>query len=109
MTTIHVIKTSALWFDAIHRGDKTAELRLDDRNYAVDDMLELIEIDFDLAPTGRSVNVRISHIMTASDGPWLKSGMVMLSFDRRRHAPPAVRSAFHEQTLQRIARSIGFA
>lgn len=40
---IHELKIQPQYFDAIIRGDKTFEIRKDDRGYAVDDLLVLKE------------------------------------------------------------------
>lgn len=42
MTRIHDLKTHADVWDAVYRGDKTAELRKDDRDFQEGDWLHLI-------------------------------------------------------------------
>lgn len=79
--TIHRLKCEAPFFDAVEVGRKTAELRNDDRNFQVGDVLELIRTK-NGAPThaGAKVQAVVTHIVRSSDGPWLAPGYVMLSF-----------------------------
>lgn len=57
-------------FRAIWRGDKTAEVRNDDRDYQVGDVIALFEFD---RKTGswvyphREVIIRVTHILRLSD------------------------------------------
>lgn len=74
----HELKTEHRWFANVLYGEKTAELRRDDRGFALDDVLHLIEID-DGRPTGRTLDKRVTHIVRADDGPWLAPGYCMLS------------------------------
>ncbi len=93
----HELKTHPEHFEAVAGGVKTAELRRDDRGFAVGDTLVLREWDADLyaqaiadgstdaeasafAYTGEVVRARITHILRG--GPWLADGYAMLSFDR---------------------------
>lgn len=92
----HTLKTWPPHFTAIWDGIKRAELRRDDRGYAVGDVLRLHEWDptmyewaindgsTDRAATafaysGRTVIARITHIV--ANGPWLAEGYVMLSIE----------------------------
>lgn len=79
--TIHRLKCEAPFFDVVEVGRKTAELRKDDRGYKVGDVLELIRTK-DGHPThaGAKLQVLVTHIVRATDGPWLAPGHVMLSF-----------------------------
>jgi Domain of unknown function (DUF3850) len=43
--TTHIVKSWAHFFDAIKRGDKTHDLRKDDRNFQVGDVLRLERYD----------------------------------------------------------------
>lgn len=75
----HYLKTAWPFFAAVVTGDKTAELRRDDRNFAVNDTLVLAEVGDDGRATGNAVTALITHIVRADDGPWLAPGHVMLS------------------------------
>lgn len=81
MITVHELKIQATMFNDVALGKKTAELRLDDRNFRVGDFLVLKKLPAGAAwhendlPT--EVVCRISHIVKGGYG--LKSGYVMLS------------------------------
>ena len=85
---LHELKTDTDVFRAVRDGVKTYELRKNDRNFAVGDMLLLRETEHTgaemaagapLAYTGRSTARRISHILI---GPiyGLAEGWAILSF-----------------------------
>lgn len=75
---IHDLKCWPEHFDPVARGHKTVELRLNDRNYQVGDVLYLREYEpLERAYTGRSVHALITHIV--SGGEWLAPGYVALS------------------------------
>ena len=77
--SVHELKTIRPWFRDVWDGTKTAELRRDDRDYAVGDVLLLREWHNDTY-TGRQVAVEVTNIVLWSDGPWLRRGYAMLSF-----------------------------
>lgn len=69
----HVLKTDPIAFAAVKSGAKTCELRKNDRNYQIGDMLVLMETQFSndamksghpLIYTGKRINKIISHIQT---------------------------------------------
>jgi len=79
----HNLKTWSLYFDAVWRGTKTAEIRKDDRGFAQGDILHLIETKLG-ETTGRSITARVSHKVTKFEG--LAPGYVLLSLaDVRRY------------------------
>lgn len=70
--TVHELKTLAPYWDAVERGDKTFEVRRDDRGFQRGDILKLKRIDpkkdlsnhdlfLDIAPT---ITKRISYVLT---------------------------------------------
>ncbi|MFA7265117.1 MAG: DUF3850 domain-containing protein [Candidatus Nanopelagicales bacterium] len=69
---IHSLKIEQRWFDRIMDGTKTAELRLNDRDFQAGDTLNLT------APDGRFVEVDITHVLNEVDG--LYSDYAILSF-----------------------------
>ncbi len=84
--TEHILKTWPEYFDAVASGQKTAELRNDDRGYAVGDTLILREFEPaerldskwpDGRWTGRECRATVTHI-TRGDA-WLQPGIVALS------------------------------
>jgi hypothetical protein len=73
----HDIKCWPEHFEPVSRGVKTVELRLNDRNYQVGDVLHLREWEpMEYAYTGRSLHVIITH--TVSGVGWLTPGYVAL-------------------------------
>lgn len=83
---VHVLKTDPEVFAAVLAGLKTHEIRLNDRNFAVGDLLELYETVFpgaemkagaELLYTGRTAKRTVSHIQT---GYGLADGWCILSF-----------------------------
>lgn len=78
--TEHKLKTLPEYFQAVKRGEKRAELRRNDRGFAVGDTLLLEEWDdVTEAYTGRWFRVRVTHVL--ADGPWLTPGYAMLSIE----------------------------
>jgi len=76
MTTHHV-KSWSHFFDAIKRGDKRHDLRLNDRDYQVGDLLVLERYDpFAGCYTGEEYLVEISFI-TSSQYPCAFSSSVL--------------------------------
>lgn len=84
---IHELKIYPEHFRAVWRGEKTAELRVMDRPYAVGDVLMLQEFRPRAGEgyTGAFTYVSVTHIHT---GLGLALGYGMLSFVRC--APPAL-------------------
>lgn len=83
----HKLKTDPQPFNDVASGKKTFEIRYDDRNFQVGDLLELNKTRFTgeemksgvgLEYTGDSVVVRVMHLM---EGPvyGLKNGWVIMS------------------------------
>ena len=77
MINSHTLKISAVYFEALKRGDKTCEIRKNDRLYEVGDLLLLNECK-DGHFTGRALIFDITHI----DDFEQKDGFVVLSIKR---------------------------
>ncbi|SFV08074.1 ASCH/PUA domain-containing protein [Alicyclobacillus macrosporangiidus] len=74
----HELKTWPEYFEPLLRGEKTVELRKDDRGYAVGDTLILREYDPETGQyTGRSCTRLVTHILRGE--PWLQPGYAALS------------------------------
>ena len=71
------LKILSQHFEEVIKGNKRAELRLNDRDFKVGDIYELEEYD-GKTYTGRSVTVRITHILEGFEG--LTKGWCMFSF-----------------------------
>jgi len=83
--TTHELKCWPEHFAAIQRGAKTGELRLNDRAFAVGDLLVLREWSPALrAYTGVRCDALITHIVTG--GVWLAPGYAMLSIRVMAHS-----------------------
>lgn len=74
----HDLKCAAGYYEAVDIGIKTAELRLNDRDFCPHDLVRLHEYECGRL-TGRSLVRRITHIVWDSNGPWLAPGYCMLS------------------------------
>jgi len=61
--SMHSIKIHSVHFYEVLAGRKTSEIRENDRNYQVGDVLNLQEIDDHGDHTGQEVNAEISHIL----------------------------------------------
>ena len=78
---VHSLKTYPCYFDSVLNGEKTFEVRLNDRNYNVGDFLALNEYDPEKTKyTGRSLLVRVTYIL--DDEKFVKRGFVVLSIER---------------------------
>jgi hypothetical protein len=71
----HELKCRAEYYDAIASGAKPFELRLDDRHYAVGDILHLRRTD-DSGYTGQSMRRTVTYLLRGE--PWLVPGYVAL-------------------------------
>lgn len=66
--TTHYLKTVQPFFSRVETGDKTAELRRDDRPYEIGDTLVLQEYDKATEKfSGREITVRITDITRHKD------------------------------------------
>lgn len=74
----HKLKIKSEHFSAVINKTKTAEIRYNDRNYQVGDILILNEIDSLGNFTGNNCAVIVTHIL--DDNQYLQTGYVMLSF-----------------------------
>lgn len=79
MAQIHDLKILPEYYTAVDKGVKTYELRFDDRNYAVGDMLILREWE-NGKYTGRRLTATITHIL--KDFVGLADGWAVLSIKK---------------------------
>lgn len=81
-TKIHPLKTWPRYFTDIITGRKTFEVRKDDRDFAVGDVLELLEWDPGTKQyTGRRAFHRVTYILPGDSG-FLPDGTVVMSIQR---------------------------
>ncbi|RZD19837.1 DUF3850 domain-containing protein [Pseudoalteromonas sp. MEBiC 03485] len=79
--TTHRLKIAPEYFGLVSVGMKTAEVRLNDRNYREHDYLYLCEFKNN-EYTGRTVLVQVTHVLSSDEFPsGLKDGYCVLSFD----------------------------
>ncbi|GFO86540.1 ASCH/PUA domain-containing protein [Anaerostipes butyraticus] len=71
----HKLKIAKMFFDAIADGTKTFELRKNDRNYMIGDILELREM-MDGSPTGRELEKEVVYVLEGFRG--LEEGYCIL-------------------------------
>lgn len=101
MGKIHALKTWPEYYHAVDAGDKTVEIRKDDRGFDVGDILVLYEFDpsSELGYTGELTSRRVTHVLRE---PWVPEGFVALSIT-------PVTESFEIQrlraALERIARA----
>lgn len=83
MRNIHHLKTWPAPFRDVAGGIKQYEVRKNDRDYQVDDLLMLREYDPKThAFSGRYVRARVCHKLMAADGDFgLKDGYCVLGLD----------------------------
>ncbi|PJC85324.1 hypothetical protein CSW98_15975 [Vibrio sp. HA2012] len=60
---LHELKIKTEHFEDVLAGRKTHEVRLNDRNYQVGDVLHLQEIDKNLQYTGQTLNACVTHVL----------------------------------------------
>jgi hypothetical protein len=77
--TTHNLKIKSEYFMDVVKGIKKAEIRYNDRNYQVGDILKLHEINEHGNRTGNQCTVIVSHIL--DDTEYLRDGYVMLSIN----------------------------
>ena len=61
--TVHHLKTLPPYYDAVKRGEKTFEVRFNDREYEEGDLLVLKEWE-DGGYSGREIKARVTYILT---------------------------------------------
>lgn len=75
---VHQLKTLPVYFEAVRKGDKTFEVRKNDRDFQVGDTLHLREWDGNKY-TGKDARRKVSYIL---DNPeYVKEGYVVMGFN----------------------------
>ena len=82
---VHQLKTVQPYFDDIASGNKTFEVRKNDRDFKLNDVLMLLEYDPSKADnpkskglTGKCITARITYILDEQE--YCKEGYVILGF-----------------------------
>jgi ASC-1-like (ASCH) protein len=80
--TIHELKIWRRYFEAVVDGSKTFEVRRDDKQFEVGDLIDLrewIDAGDDSSYSGRRVTVRVTYVMKGrADNP-IQEGYVILA------------------------------
>lgn len=74
---VHELKTLSPFFQAVRDGDKTFEVRKNDRGFRVGDTLELHEWDERNGYTGRAVQRRVTYVLPG-DQFGIEAGYVVM-------------------------------
>lgn len=77
---IHALKTLPEYFEAVRKGDKTFEMRKDDRDFRVGDYLALNEWDGEKY-TGRSQLVKVRYILDPNEVMTCEDGFAILGLN----------------------------
>ena len=75
---IHQLKLKSKYFEKVISGEKTFEIRVDDRHYEQGDYLALNEIDNSGIYTGRSCMVCVDYVLRKAEG-LLPEGVVCMA------------------------------
>jgi Domain of unknown function (DUF3850) len=96
----HYLKTWPVFFKAVESGRKTFEVRLDDREFEVDDLLVLQEWDPEVAArdsnpssgyTGIELRRRVTYVLLAGEEcPALKDGYCVMGLGPDILAHPSI-------------------
>jgi ASC-1-like (ASCH) protein len=59
----HNLKTIQPYFDDIKTGKKNFELRENDRNFQIDDIIHLLEYDKSIGYTGKIITKKVKYVL----------------------------------------------
>jgi len=76
---IHVLKTIQPYFDYVDLGNKTFEVRKNDRDFKVGDIMALMEYEKGVV-SGKQINCIITYILDNQD--FCKEGYVVIGFKK---------------------------
>ncbi len=81
MSKKHEIKCKSEYFEQVQQGTKTFEIRKNDRDYSIGDVVKICEIDNDGDYTGNVVDVRITYVLTDVPEYGLESGFCIFCWN----------------------------
>jgi len=85
---LHALKTHPEYFAALEKGDKTFELRKDDRPFKIGDTLIAQEFNpSDSTYTGKEVEFKISYILRDASLMGLSKDYAILGLTERKLVP----------------------
>ena len=103
---IHALKIQSEYFEAVKSGKKLFEVRVNDRNYKVNDFLGLNEIDKDDEYTGRSCLVYVDYVLDLG-----RDNLVVLTIKpvltRRCDSPTNLLTNAHDYSVPLIFKNKG--
>ena len=80
----HELKIQSFHFNDLLKGYKAAEVRFNDRDYQVGDVIYLHEIDENEVSTGQGMNAEISHVLHGGQFG-IEKGWCVLSLSKTTH------------------------
>ena len=78
---VHYLKIDARYYQAVVDGRKTAEIRINDRDFKVGHYLSLHESKNGELTESDAVLLKITHIVNSDEFRGLAAGFVLLSFE----------------------------
>lgn len=79
---VHDLKIKPMYYEKVITGEKSFEIRLNDRKYSVGDTLILKEF-LDQGFTGRQVMVKVVYMLSHKDFPQgIPEGYVVMSIEK---------------------------
>jgi hypothetical protein len=75
---LHELKVHRQFWSALLDGSKMFDLRRNDRNYQVTDLLRLCEFDPKYGATGKQLMVKVTYMLFPEDCPGLMPGFCIL-------------------------------
>lgn len=79
--TVHYLKIKPQYYKDIERGVKTFELRKNDRDFQVGDILMLIKLDDEGNETDQVMRVKVTYILKDCPQYGLNEGYAILGID----------------------------
>ena len=76
ITTIHYLKIQDKWMERVLSGEKNSELRYNDRDFQVGDLIVLTRISGEVPSTSK---FEITHVLTSDACDGLEDGYCILS------------------------------
>ena len=105
--TVHFVKSWSMFYEDILSGQRTSDIRLNDRRYAVGDYMQLREYDpVKGSYTGREQTVLITYLQQNKSNPCaisreaLKEGYVVLSIQVAEIEQPQVQVKLERDALR---------
>ena len=76
----HQLKISSKYFDAVNEGIKKFEIRKDDRDYQVGDVVQFLEFDDGKYSGRKSDSVVVVYVLRNAEKYGLKPGYCIIGF-----------------------------